>query len=61
MDFSYCYLNKEVGSIKQGDQFGELALENDWKRQASIFVPEASLFAYIDSSDYKSLKNQLAD
>lgn len=51
-DFSEVILNNEVGVLKAGMQFGDLALNSDVRRQASIKTNGFTVLAYLKRLDY---------
>lgn len=56
-DFSKVVLNKEVNQLKAGTQFGEVALNNDEKRMASVKAIDRCILAYLEREEYqKQLK-----
>ncbi len=58
-DFSHAYFNKEVGVLKPGTQFGELALINDAPRAATIYCMQESIFAIIERAEYERVLKRI--
>ena len=52
-DFSKIILNKEIVTLNVGTQFGELALNSNEMRQASIKAKEVCILAYLEREDYQ--------
>jgi len=52
-DFGKIILNKHVATLHQGMEFGELALNSEEPRQASIAAQTPCLLAYIERDEYK--------
>lgn len=46
-------MSKKVGSLDQGTQFGELALNNNDTRQASIRTDKLCVLAYLERVEYQ--------
>lgn len=52
-DFSHILVNKTVAQLKEGTEFGELALLNSEKRQASIVTLSPCYLTYLDQNEYQ--------
>lgn len=53
-DFSRIIINKQVATLYKGTQFGELALNTNDVRQASVRVRPYALVAYLDRHEYSN-------
>lgn len=53
LSLKYAYLNKTTGGImSKGQIFGDIALDHNVRRQASIYSRENTILAYIEKDDY---------
>lgn len=53
-DFSCIVVNKKVATLKHGTQFGEVALNTNDVRQASVKAHKHTLVAYLDRHEYSN-------
>lgn len=51
-DFSKIILNKKVSTLEKGNHFGELALDSNQKRQASVKCATDVFAAYLERKEY---------